>query len=106
MTRPRCTKKSCPDESAEDSVRCPKHRDMQRAQNAKYLGRALTSPTRTYTKKSTTEAMPTHHTTMPVPARRVDLNGNALTLMDRAITSLEIELATLKSAREIMVKRA
>lgn len=39
--RPRCTKGSCEDESAEDSVRCPKHRDLQRAQNAKFQGRAV-----------------------------------------------------------------
>lgn len=106
----KCSKASCHDEAADDSVRCPTHRDQQRAYNAKYQGRAAPdggSVTRTDTKRrgrgaSTAIAVVEPKGRSATPCRRMDLNGNVLTLLDTFIVTLETELATLRGAKEIV----
>jgi len=39
QTMAKCTKGSCQDDAADDSVLCPKHRDQKARSNAKYQGR-------------------------------------------------------------------
>jgi hypothetical protein len=118
----RCSKGLCPEEAAEDSVRCPKHRDMQRLSNAKSQGRALPEDgktTRTYTKRPSTQLVTTP---APLPAKRAHApivlaeptivnpptNGHnvALPAIYDLITQLEADLATLRGAKDILERHA
>lgn len=118
----KCSIASCHDEAADDSVRCPTHRDQQRAYNAKYQGRAAPktgNPKQKYTRRNplgggtAVSTLPAKRASAPItlaepkivnatPGRRMDLNGNVLTLLDTFIVTLETDLATLRGAREIM----
>lgn len=124
----RCTKGQCPDEAAEDSVRCPKHRDMQRAYTAKFQGRALPAggkPKRKYTRRQPVgSAAPTAVALVPAkranapivlaeptivngkPVRHADLDGNVLTILDAAIQTYASDHAALVRAKEILEARA
>ena len=86
-----CTKGSCQDEAASDSVRCPKHRDEQKARNAKYQGRSSAAATRSYTKRQPTQA--------------VSNGDGSATDLDAAIVRLESQLAVLREAKTILEVR-
>lgn len=121
MDKNKCTKPSCHNEAAEDSVLCPKHRDAQRASNEKFKGRAG-KPKRTYTRRnslgggtalSVEATMPATRTHAPItlaeptivnghPPRRVDLDGQVLTVLDGLIAQRETELAMLRGTKEIL----
>jgi hypothetical protein len=123
--RPRCTKGKCQDESADDSVRCPKHRDEQRASNARFQGRstpAVGKPKRSYTRRiplgggTASNALSTlpaklayatitlaePRTVNAQPARSMDLDGNVLTVLDGLIAQRESELVMLRGTKEIL----
>lgn len=124
-TMARCTKGKCPEEAADDSVRCSKHRDEQRASNAKYQGRMLPDagrPKRKYTRRqplgggTAVSTVPAKRANAPIvladptmvnatPARGLDLNGNAVTVLDAFIDKTESDLATLRGARDIMLRQ-
>ena len=114
----RCTKGKCPDDAAEDSVRCPKHRDEQRARNAKFNGRADPGKsTRKYVRrrqpdqfaevaiihaKGTAPITLAEPTIVNPPARSLGLNGQPVTIMDSVIARLQGDLQTLLAAKEVM----
>lgn len=121
-TMAKCSKQKCSNEAADDSVRCVKHRDAQRASNEKFQRRAG-KPTRTYTRRtplgvggtalSVGATMPSMRTHAPIslaeptivnghPPRRVDLDGNVLTVLDGLIAQRETELAMLRGTKEIL----
>jgi len=118
-----CTKNNCPDEAASDSVRCPKHRDQQRIANAKSQGRTLpdaaASPRR-YTRRIPL-SVPDSKAVAPMPAtrtapitlaeptivngsqgRRMDLDGEEVSVLDSFIGKLEVDLQILHAAKEVM----
>ena len=120
----RCTKKNCPEEAAADSVRCPKHRDMKRVKNAKANGRTLPPGIATTTRKYTRRiplSVPDSKAVAPMPAtrtapitlaeptivnvsqgRRMDLDGEEVSVLDSFIGKLEVDLQILHAAKEVM----
>ena len=111
-TMARCTKGSCPDEAADDSVRCPKHRDMQRASNEHYQGRAGSAagkPKRKYTRRlplggtrSTAVATIEPKVVSATPVRRADLNGNVLTVLDVLLQKMASDTAAVERTKELL----
>jgi hypothetical protein len=121
-----CSKKLCGELKAEDSVMCPHHRDIKKRSNDKYQGRPVETtpiykPRRKYTfhtrqPKASTPAsaqLPAKRSTAPItlaeprivnstPTRSVDLNGNAVTVLDSFIGKLQADLVTLQGAKEIL----
>jgi hypothetical protein len=108
--RTNCSKKGCGEAAAEDSVHCPRHRDMQRAANARYQGRSVpvaektTPPATTRRIGSASMAVATIAPQARTAAtmRRLDLNGNALTVLDQFIGKFSADLAMLQGAKEIL----
>lgn len=124
-TMARCRRGSCRDEAADDSVQCPKHRDLQRAANAKYNGRMLSeagTPKRKSTGRhplsgsATIPALPSIRAHAPIttaeprlvnatPARPMDLDGTVFTVIDELIHQREQELVMLRGTKELLEAR-
>lgn len=121
-----CTKGTCAEEAAEDSVQCPTHRDAQRASNEKFQGREG-RPKRKYTRRTAAVVVevpaklptqaPAHRVSAPITlaeptvvngnghgTRGVDLDGNAVLVLDRFIQQYDGDVATLRRAREILAR--
>lgn len=120
-----CTKKNCGAPAADDSVRCPKHRDMQRAHNAKFQGRTLPASAtlkRKYTRRTPQGGGTDQTVVATLPAKRAaapivlaepqEINprpstkGSRLFSLERGIEQCEADLVILRSAKEILERHA
>lgn len=96
-----CTKGLCENEAAEDSVMCPKHRDLKKAMNARYQGKDG-KPKRAYHRRAVVAQEP-GPCPGPVPGEVVPVPAGALADLDEAIAARKADLAVLERAKEILI---
>lgn len=122
----RCTTRGCQDAAADDSVKCPRHRDIQRVKNANYQGRPVpVSPLKSVTagggQRSTPNGKPGRPKKLPAPVvsvpamreletlptpRPVALRGDVLSILDAAIVSASEDVQALERTREILSRQS
>jgi len=111
MMRAQCTKKGCEAESAIDSVKCPHHRDQQRAKNEAYgrLKRGLPplAQTGTPTKrgrpaKKTAVALRPPEAVVVAPVNGFTLDGTLDQMLDQAIERCKEDVVVLERARAVL----
>lgn len=102
-----CTTRGCRTGAAHDSVKCEKHRDIQREKNAQYQGRALKGqPGRPKKVADAVVHVPARREpdTLPTP-RPVVMNGNVFSVLDAAIVSATADVQALERTREILARQ-
>lgn len=102
-----CSKKNCEEPAAPDSVRCVKHRDMQRASNEAYAAKqnkkaGKPAPQQGARKPKTAAPAIATHPASPVSNGHGEFDATGL---DAAIEALRHDLASLERAREILQHR-
>jgi len=111
-----CTRKGCHADAASDSVQCPKHRDQQRAANARFQGRPLVLAPSAQSKAVQKVAQGgARHTRMPARVTAIS-NGTLRTVnqpagdcarfveINRVMHQLQDDLDTLARTKAILMQ--
>jgi hypothetical protein len=107
MMNEHCNNPNCAEPKAPDSVKCVRHRDQQKRANENY---ARLHPKGKPAKPAQLPAKRIHASITlseprivnSTPASSVDLNGNAVTVLNSFINKLTDDLATLQGAKDIL----
>lgn len=114
--RARCTKGKCQDFAADDSVRCPYHRDMKKAMNDRFKNKGQPShdkPKRKYTRRALTPPFPPVAGRAPIalaepriikPRQITHANGDrsVLSMIDTLLLQLGEDTSVLLRAKELL----
>lgn len=102
----RCTARGCTDDAAEDSVKCARHRDIQREKNAKYQGRSIPVKPGRKEPRAAVVSVPEKREpeTLPTP-RPVGQRGDVLSILDSAIVNAHADVQALERTREILYRQ-
>lgn len=107
-----CTARGCRDGAAPDSVKCERHRDIQREKNAKYQGRSIpvkpgrkAAPAASVTVPAKRE-LETLAIPRPITVSGQVMNGDVLRVLDAAIVSATADVQALERTREILSRQS
>lgn len=103
----RCTARGCTDDAAEDSVKCARHRDIQREKNEKYQGRSIPVKPGRKAPRAAVVSVPAKREpeTLPTP-RPVGQRGDVLIILDSAIVSAHADVQAIERTREILSRQS
>lgn len=94
-----CAKTACPDPKADDSVYCPRHREMKRAANQKALAKKKGLPAAPKTIGDVVRKMKSREKTQPA----VKTATGPIAEIDAAIARRMEEIKTLEAAKTLLV---